>query len=662
MTGYLAREEISYSELKNGSKGIALGEEDWFLEVSHKDAWKLRLVDLAADELLTAWATIHDLEDLRSAWRTKAIRERLKQRWENYSNIVENILIELQEQESEWVKEENGEQESLVENVAVNPEVRQRALELLKDPLLLCRISKVLHEDLGLVGETKNALLTYHTMISSKLEDPVNQRCSSRASIGKSTLVIRVAQLFPPEDLIIRGGLTKKALYYMPEVEVVDENTKRLKLTGKVLIVLEESESQDFLNEIKPLLSHDVPVLKYSFVEEKVTRKVLLEGWPAYIGITTVPIKGEEHETRTLLVSPDRGKEKYGAVITDDAERHAFPWNFAKPELEPFRQLIRELKPVKVWIPWLPIIAKHFPRDRAGNMRDWKKFRTYIEAVAFLHQYQRPHITINDTEYILASPLDLEIAIKFVQGAMAETVLGLERDVKDFYEHLKEENKPEGFSGFTYKELMTIYENHFGEAISRTTLRNRYVEKLEDLGLVEIDDSKKPYNISVLSESLTPLANFEKAVVEVRSDEAKAKIMRKTLANLKGVQTFILEDAINKIYCYTPSNFSNLFELLERSKSEEYFEKSFFFESAKDANDLGSFQQANGKGEAEPTMVSVKSWCRAYRNEHSEISLPDLAKFIKEELKQEPQRVIREAFEQSILAEHPRKMGFAVVV
>jgi hypothetical protein len=522
------------------------------------------------------------ISSLDSLTNRKALAKSLNLEEDNVHQLAAKILEEHSPSSNKTVEHTDS---SEAREVEVNAEVKQRAIELLKDPLLLCRISKALHEQLGLVGETKNALLTYLTMISSRLEDPNNLRWSSRASIGKTTIVTKAAQLFPPEVLIIRGGLTKKALYYMPEAEVVDENTRRLDLRGKVLIVLEESESQEFLNEIKPLLSHDVPVLKYSFVEEKVTRKVLLEGWPAYIGITTVPIKGEEHETRTLLASPDRGKEKYSAVIMDDADRHAFPWDSAKPELEPFQQLVRELKPIKVWIPWLPIVAKYFPRDKAGNMRDWKKFRTYIEAVAFLHQYQRPRITINGEEYILALPLDLEITVKIVQGAMAETVLGLERDVKEFYECLAEEKQP---NGFTYKELMTIYERHFRESVSKTTLRDRYVEKLEDLGLLEIDDSKKPHKISILPESSASLANFEKAIVEIRLDETKAKIMRKTSANPGGAQRDILENAINEKWCHTLSDFADLFKLLERSKSEEYPEKSLFFDSAKDADDVGS--------------------------------------------------------------------------
>ncbi|MDI6813886.1 MAG: hypothetical protein QMD10_10145 [Desulfitobacteriaceae bacterium] len=62
-----------------------------------------------------------------------------------------------------------------------------------------------------------------------------------------------------------------------------------------------------------------------------------------------------------------------------------------------------------------------------------------------------------------------------------------------------------------------------------------------------------------------------------------------------------------------------------------------------------------------PIMVAVKDWCRAYRDERGEISLEDLAKFIKEELHLEPQRVIAEAYKQGILMPSP-KPGKAVVV
>jgi len=61
-------------------------------------------------------------------------------------------------------------------------------------------------------------------------------------------------------------------------------------------------------------------------------------------------------------------------------------------------------------------------------------------------------------------------------------------------------------------------------------------------------------------------------------------------------------------------------------------------------------------------IVSVKDWCRASRDERSEISLEALSKYIKEELKQEQsQRVIEEAYKQSIIMPSP-SLGKAVVI
>jgi len=63
----------------------------------------------------------------------------------------------------------------------------------------------------------------------------------------------------------------------------------------------------------------------------------------------------------------------------------------------------------------------------------------------------------------------------------------------------------------------------------------------------------------------------------------------------------------------------------------------------------------------EPIIVALKTWCITNRNERSEINLLDLADFIKKELKQNPQRVIKLAFDQAILMPSP-KPGKAVVV
>jgi len=68
-------------------------------------------------------------------------------------------------------------------------------------------------------------------------------------------------------------------------------------------------------------------------------------------------------------------------------------------------------------------------------------------------------------------------------------------------------------------------------------------------------------------------------------------------------------------------------------------------------------------GDMEPTIVAIKSWCITNRDERSEISLFDLAAFIKEKLKQDPQQVTKLAFKgkKPILMPSPNP-GKAVVI
>jgi len=61
------------------------------------------------------------------------------------------------------------------------------------------------------------------------------------------------------------------------------------------------------------------------------------------------------------------------------------------------------------------------------------------------------------------------------------------------------------------------------------------------------------------------------------------------------------------------------------------------------------------------TMLAVKDWVRTNRNERSEVDLLKLGEFISKELKQDPQRLVKEAFDQAILMPAP-VVGRAIVV
>jgi ribosome-binding protein aMBF1 (putative translation factor) len=489
---------------------------------------------------------------------------------------------------------------------------KENALELLKYPKSLCTLELAFREQ-GLIGETKNAFATFFDMLSTLTRNPINRRWSGRSGLGKTAIVTKVAAVFPPEMLIIRAGLTKKAVWHMPGSEEVDERTRLLNLKGKILVILEESESQEFLNDAKPLLSHDLPELKYEFTEktaEGLTTFIqVLHGWPVYIGITTVPELREEQQTRALIGTPERGERKYRCIITADAALSALPWETPKIEYTPIvQEAVRQLKPLKVWIPWLPIVAQDFPSKEAKSMREWFFFRSMLESITLWFQFVLPHISFNGEEYICAPPFILELGLLIGEVAFKETIMGLEKDVADFIEHLR----THGPDPWTYQQLLKEYRDCFGENICKTSLQKRYTEKLVDLGLLELDDSKKPYRLSLGEKSSPSSTILENSLEKVKSEETKRILASKTSCFSQSEYTLprpVLPDG--KVvsweqlwdYVYSLDLEHDVKKLLKRSKQQEYPEKSFSIDSGDDGDGSGEKKPENKP--AEPTAKSM---------------------------------------------------------
>jgi hypothetical protein len=494
--------------------------------------------------------------------------------------------------------------------VSSPPELEARAEELLRDPKMLCYVDEALREQ-GLVGETKNAFSTFYDILSTLTGNPINRRWSGRSGVGKTAIVMKTSRLFPPEWLIIRAGLSKKAVWNMPGSEEVEEGSRILDLRGKVLIILEESESQEVLDEMKPLLSHDREELTYEFTvkeaEGMTTYRQTLRGWPTYIGITTAPEMREEQQTRALIGSADRGKKKYGAVIGADAELAAAPWEKRQVVWTPvIQEAVRRLKPLKVWMRWLPIVAEAFPKDEAKSMREWFFFRSFLESIALSLQYQLPHIVFNGEEYVCAPVFILELGLLIGEAAFQETVTGLERDLRTFVEHLA------GQTGgpWTYKDLLKQYQACFGESISESTLRRRYTDRLLDLGLLDLDDSKKPYKLRLGEKPSTISTNLKKSLEKIHSEKARLVLTLKTSTTRMGgigvVVAFLpdggslsWEELVEK-HLYSPSLVEDVKSLFKRSKDEEYPEKKPFSDLVEVVDDSGEKKPNQGEMKEAP--------------------------------------------------------------
>lgn len=462
---------------------------------------------------------------------------------------------------------------------SISDEMNKAAMELLHDPRLIEILDAAIKEKL--VGETTNAFLTFFVILSAKMEEPLNHRWNGDSSTGKTAIVVSVVVLFPPEMIIMRGGMTPKVFYYEHGEE--DESGVRVNImTGKALILLEEEESQDFLREIKPILSHDMHEIVYSFVDKvdnkNQTQQAIIRGYPSYIGLTTQVVRDEQISTRATMGTPEYKPEKFEAIIDRVASDAVAPWARTKDaaRLDMIRHAIRILKSVKVVVPYMGVVREHYQHHAPRAVRDFKQYRAIIETVAYLHQYQREHVTINGVEYVVANIFDLRVAARVTESILCETASGLPKDVMVFYQRLIADGlTANGDKVYTKSSLLTRYREIFGKDIGRTRLTERYVDPLVEKGLLDKDTSKKTHEFRVNETDLSLSVVTDKMIEEICSKQTKARIRRDYVSRCQtpmGGCGYVSEDVVDTlIYSALGGQQRDISDkVLERCFADEY--------------------------------------------------------------------------------------------
>ena len=378
-------------------------------------------------------------------------------------------------------------------------EVRE-ARKLLEDPLIVEKIVRCVQEEHGVVGDERAILESFFTMLSALTYEPLNMHPSGRAGTGKSYIVLRCAKLFPDDMVFIKSGMTKKSLYYSKWAIEEGPDLRRVELWGKVIICLEAENSREFIKEIKPNLSHDTTEYTYDFVEEehgrRVTKSVRVVGWPSWIFISTRPWTGEEEKRRFNIMTPEADASKYRNVILRKARDRAEPWknqgnNMTRVIKAAIYLLSQDAEKLGYAAPYAEEWAEKFP-ERAESMTRFDHFLMLSQAIALLFSRQLVKEKHGDREYVIIPRWIHEAAYEL----MRPSIEGLEKDLILFARKVSEDSKAE-VEGLTYQELASIYKQVFGEPISRTTLRERYIEPLLEVGFFDKDDSKKPYRFRV---------------------------------------------------------------------------------------------------------------------------------------------------------------------
>ena len=364
-----------------------------------------------------------DTLDLYSARQrgmfTKQAAEELGVKEDVIRHDLGRVLLKLEELQDEQIKKALQPEEK---EIQLGPEERAAAMELLSDPKLLDRIVRDF-ASCGVVGEETNKLVGYLGVVSRHLDAPLAVIVQSSSAAGKSSLMEAVLAFVPDEQRVQYSAMTGQSLFYMGEQD----------LKHKVLAIVEEEGASRASYALKLLQSEGVLTIastgKDPATGRLLTHQYRVEG-PVMIFLTTTAIHlDEELLNRCLVLSVNEEREQTQAIHRVQREAQTLEGLLQRKDREAIlavhRNAQRLLKPVFVANPYARELT--FLDSQTRTRRDHMKYLTLIRAIALLHQYQRPHRTIEHrgrtVEYIEVTLNDIATA-----NRLAHEVLGRSLD------------------------------------------------------------------------------------------------------------------------------------------------------------------------------------------------------------------------------------------
>jgi DNA primase catalytic core len=329
------------------------------------------------------------------------------------------VLLKLEELQDEQIRTALEPKSDAVE---LSDAEQAEALALLRSPELLARILEDF-ERCGVVGEETNKLMGYLAATSRLLERPLAVVLQSSSSAGKSALMEAVLALLPAEQQVKYSAMTGQSLFYMGETN----------LSHKILAIVEEEGAERASYALKLLQSEGELTIastgKDPSTGRLVTHEYRVEG-PVMIFLTTTAIDvDEELLNRCLVLSVDEAREQTRAIHRLQRERRTLDGLLASKRREAIVALHqnaqRLLRPLAVVNPYAPELT--FLDTQIRTRRDHEKYLTLIDAIALLHQHQRPvkraSVDGRPVEYVEVDLGDIETA-----NRLAHEVLGRSLD------------------------------------------------------------------------------------------------------------------------------------------------------------------------------------------------------------------------------------------
>jgi len=318
---------------------------------------------------------------------------------------------------------ENRENDKKAGLIELTDHQKNIGLEFLQEEDLCERIVDD-YTSLGYVREAKNKLLLYLVMTSRLMDSPLHSLLISRSSAGKSLLAEITEQMCPPEQTVSVSDLSPQALFYYGEDD----------LKHKFVVIGEKHGSEASEYPLRELISRK-SITKAIPMKDPVsgqikTATITVHGPISLVETTTSPDVNPENLNRCFVIAIDETEEQTAHIHRLQRRNYTVEGFLTRKNHDEiikkhiFAQ--RLLKAIAVFNPFAELLS--FPTSKLRSRRDNEKFLRLINAICFLHQYQRKvkFLSLDSgekIEYIECSIDDYRIAYDLLSDGVLENTL-----------------------------------------------------------------------------------------------------------------------------------------------------------------------------------------------------------------------------------------------
>jgi DNA primase len=323
------------------------------------------------------------------------------------------------------------EQKPKTEKPKVLSEFRKQELtKLLQSKNLFTKLNELIGKT-GVVGEAKNRLIMWTVFTSRLTDNPLHILCLGASGTGKTYLQERVSELIPKQHKVSFTASTENALYYVGKTDLKNKLILIEDMDGanSVLYVLRELQSKGYVNKLVPMK------------DSKGNMKTILlevEGPICLSGTTTKERIYEDNANRCLLIYLDNSEAQQQGIM--QYQRLLSAGKINKAEEETTKELMQDLqllfRKINVVNPFADKLI--IPESVFKPLRTNAHYLQFIEAITFIHQYQRPIQKDNQGNAFIETTLeDIELANELLKEVLLAKSDELTKACRDFLESLK---------------------------------------------------------------------------------------------------------------------------------------------------------------------------------------------------------------------------------